>query len=421
MSGPKRARAHKPKPSPKAPEAIRPVPDARATSEAPARDGGAPPPATTAAAADFVWPPPDAEIDAMEVVPLTTSSAPSTPVLHRAEAAEVNLLPGSSRLTARDLDRLSRLTRGESLDTGRTRVDWKRAGAIAALFLLVSGAFGAGLYLGARHARSGQNANPVVERTTETATNESARGVEAQPASPQSAGRPSVSHPEDEGRSGARRRDARPSGAPRDAVAASRSRGRSPRLADTPAAPSRRVPSTRSAADAGAGGGDLAAGAEPSSDHPPELSAAVLMPAPAGAVDTALAAVPVVPSAARRAEASGVITRAADSTRIRQTVERFERAYDALDAGAAHAVWPSLQVERLSRAFSALKSQALTFERCSITKVAEQTANVACAGSTEVVPRIGHGTRVSEALHWQFTLKRIAGEWLIDAVDVKRP
>lgn len=412
MNSPKGARAPQSDASPMTPDVARQPPDAPAPNGAAARDAA--PPAATDAAVDFVWPPPDAEIDAIEVVPLTTSSA-SMPVLHRADTAGVNLLPGRSGLTARDLDRLAQLTRDEPLDNARTRVDWKHAGAIAVIFLLVSGALATGLYLGARDARSGRNPNPVIGRTTEIATNESARSMEAIPASPQRAGRPEGPHPEDADRSGAR-----PSNAPREVVTVSRSGDRSPGSAGTNAAASRRVQSMRSSVDAGVGRGDVAAGVEMRA-RPVESTSSILMPVTAGGADTALAAVPMVPSAARRAEASGVIARAADLARIRQTVERFERAYDALDADAAHVVWPSLQVERLSRAFSALKSQVLTFERCSIDNVTQQMANVACAGSTKVVPRVGHGTPVVEAGHWQFTLKQIEGEWLIDAVDVKRP
>jgi len=150
------------------------------------------------------------------------------------------------------------------------------------------------------------------------------------------------------------------------------------------------------------------------------LDPPVLVPGAAavsGAGD-ALGALDPVASPARRAEASGVVGPGADAVRIRETLGQYERAYDALDARAAAAVWPSLDVAALSRAFSTLKSQAVTFDRCRILGVGPATATASCTGSTTVVRRIGHHSPIVEPLQWTFTLHRHADTWQIDSVRI---
>lgn len=155
---------------------------------------------------------------------------------------------------------------------------------------------------------------------------------------------------------------------------------------------------------------------------PDAPEAAVPETQPVSGVGDALQALNSVASPARRAETSGVVGPGADAARIRETIGRYERAYDALDARAAAVVWPTLDVGALSRAFSTLKSQAVTFDRCSVNTVsaAAATATASCSGTTTVVRRIGHPSPIVEPLQWTFTLHRHADSWQIDTVRIAR-
>jgi hypothetical protein len=137
-------------------------------------------------------------------------------------------------------------------------------------------------------------------------------------------------------------------------------------------------------------------------------------------VDATITALPGISSPARRAEASGLVAKATAMADIRRTVERFAHAYNLLDANAAQEVWPSVPVEQLSRAFNDLQSQSLTFDRCAINRLSVDAASVSCAGSTRIVPRIGHASPRVESRQWRFTLARADTAWLIETVDVSR-
>jgi hypothetical protein len=105
---------------------------------------------------------------------------------------------------------------------------------------------------------------------------------------------------------------------------------------------------------------------------------------------------------------------------VQRTLAEFQRAYAMLDANAAAARWPSVDVAALARAFSGLKAQRLVFDRCKLL-VGTSTALATCAGTTTVVRQIGSTTPVTESLQWAFKLRRATGnDWLIDSVQTTR-
>jgi hypothetical protein len=56
-----------------------------------------------------------------------------------------------------------------------------------------------------------------------------------------------------------------------------------------------------------------------------------------------------------------------ESTAIRRVLQRYEQAYDDLDARAAASVWPSLDARRLAGIFARLREQNLDFTECETT------------------------------------------------------
>lgn len=97
---------------------------------------------------------------------------------------------------------------------------------------------------------------------------------------------------------------------------------------------------------------------------------------------------------------------------VRSTLNRYAAAYSALDADAAQRVWPGVDRAALSRAFETLSSQEISLADCRI-NVAAHTARATCAGSASWTPRVGSGSRRTDARRWDFELAKAAGAWRI--------
>jgi len=131
-------------------------------------------------------------------------------------------------------------------------------------------------------------------------------------------------------------------------------------------------------------------------------------PAPA-AVDVAER---VVEPVAAAVSAAYVDPTSGDEDRIRAALTRWRTAYSALDAAAAREVWPSVDARALERAFQALKSQELRFDRCDLT-VNGGSAQAACTGRAIYVPRIGKPSPRATPREWTFELKKDDQRWTI--------
>ena len=127
-----------------------------------------------------------------------------------------------------------------------------------------------------------------------------------------------------------------------------------------------------------------------------------------------------VPPAAAPATAS-VALRAADVASVRETLSRYGAAYSRLDASAARAVWPSVDVRALGRAFSELRSQRVTLADCDIA-VDGARAKAACRGAATYVPRAGDQNPRTEARDWRFELEKGRdANWRIASATISVP
>ena len=98
---------------------------------------------------------------------------------------------------------------------------------------------------------------------------------------------------------------------------------------------------------------------------------------------------------------------------------RYGAAYSRLDAGAARAVWPSVDSRALARAFDTLQSQSVVFDRCDV-DVQGRVAQATCHGSSTYVPRMGERSPRTESRQWTFKLeKHDDARWQIRSAETR--
>lgn len=109
---------------------------------------------------------------------------------------------------------------------------------------------------------------------------------------------------------------------------------------------------------------------------------------------------------------------APERTAIQQLLVQYAHAYDALDAGAASAIWPSVDAGSLERAFAGIKQQSLLFDRCEL-DVAVTQATAVCPGSLTFVRRVGDTTPKVLRASWTFAFERAPDGWQIARVAAR--
>src|SRR5205814_4727778 len=97
-----------------------------------------------------------------------------------------------------------------------------------------------------------------------------------------------------------------------------------------------------------------------------------------------------------------------EKTLVEETLTRYRRAYNRLDARLAQAVYPAVNAPALARAFDGLESQSLVFNECDI-DVRGGAATVTCRGTSRYVPKIGNRDARTEPRVWDFTLRKAEG------------
>jgi hypothetical protein len=108
-----------------------------------------------------------------------------------------------------------------------------------------------------------------------------------------------------------------------------------------------------------------------------------------------------------------------DNSAIRDVIGRYRRAFNSLDAKAAHQVWPTVNQSTLDRAFGQLQEQNLSFDRCTIA-VKGVVAQANCSGSARYIPRIGSRSAQTAQRQWSFSLRKAdEGAWLIQHVEAR--
>jgi hypothetical protein len=103
---------------------------------------------------------------------------------------------------------------------------------------------------------------------------------------------------------------------------------------------------------------------------------------------------------------------------IQSALSRYQTAYRDLDAGAARAIWPSVDSKALSKAFDRLEQQDLFFDSCRIA-VHDVRAVASCQGFARYVPRVGSKAPRDDQRQWEFKLSKVDDIWLIDSVSAR--
>jgi hypothetical protein len=97
---------------------------------------------------------------------------------------------------------------------------------------------------------------------------------------------------------------------------------------------------------------------------------------------------------------------------VRQTVEKYTRAYERLDVRAAKAVWPSLDERELGRAFQGLEAQRIRMS-CGRISITGRDANAHCSGDATYHPKVGSRVVRLTEREWTFNLSRSDSGWQI--------
>jgi hypothetical protein len=146
-------------------------------------------------------------------------------------------------------------------------------------------------------------------------------------------------------------------------------------------------------------------------DVVPALDATTIAPIPVAARSRDLGSVGV-----EVARPTSIASLAAEESGVRRALHSYEAAYENLNVDDTVKIWPSVDRERLARAFGRLKSQGLTLDSCAIT-VNDTTATAYCRGTLRWVQRVGNTAPLSAEQRWTFTMVRADGEWKIDNVS----
>jgi hypothetical protein len=106
------------------------------------------------------------------------------------------------------------------------------------------------------------------------------------------------------------------------------------------------------------------------------------------------------------------LVRDEDERLVRQVIERYQAAYEALDARSAQGIWPRVNAEALARAFAGLNAQELRFDDCGV-DIRGTAALATCRGSVRYVPKVGRQEPRVDSRVWTFSLEKQGPQWLI--------
>jgi hypothetical protein len=83
-------------------------------------------------------------------------------------------------------------------------------------------------------------------------------------------------------------------------------------------------------------------------------------------------------------------------------------------------VYPSVDERKLAEAFSDLRSQSVSFERCEIQLESSTSAKASCHGKASFVAKVGIKEERTESRTVQFELKRDGEAWKIQKAQTGR-
>ena len=151
--------------------------------------------------------------------------------------------------------------------------------------------------------------------------------------------------------------------------------------------------------------------------RPPVETETLSSPPVAASLPPRVAAATPAPARAPAERAS--VVDVDETSLVRNVLRRYQTAYDRLDAGLAHEVWPAVNQAALARAFGDLESQSITFNDCDV-RLRTDTAAATCTGSARYTPKVGSRESRVEPRVWNFTLRKRAGGWLIETARAER-
>ena len=105
---------------------------------------------------------------------------------------------------------------------------------------------------------------------------------------------------------------------------------------------------------------------------------------------------------------------------IDETLANVSQAYRALDAAALAVVWPGADAAALSRQFSSLKYQSLSFDACDVRATGPDRAVASCAVSIAAAAKEGDPSLQQRRESWTIVLAREGERYLITGVSTRR-
>jgi hypothetical protein len=145
---------------------------------------------------------------------------------------------------------------------------------------------------------------------------------------------------------------------------------------------------------------------------PPASTTVAPLPAPSPLNPEALPA----PALAIPVPTAGTLS--TESIALDQMLNRYEQAYDRLDARAVASIWPSVDSRALSRAFARLREQDLELGNCSFA-ISENAATAQCSGQLRYAQRVGDTTPKSERHVWTIQFAGVGEVWRIVRVSAQ--
>lgn len=104
---------------------------------------------------------------------------------------------------------------------------------------------------------------------------------------------------------------------------------------------------------------------------------------------------------------------------MRRTLRDYAEAYGSMNVQATARVWPSVDRRALTRAFTTLKSQGLTFESCTV-NLAEERATAHCRGTVRFVRKVGNPDPLTALQEWVFKMRKFGNDWMIENVSASQ-
>jgi len=141
-------------------------------------------------------------------------------------------------------------------------------------------------------------------------------------------------------------------------------------------------------------------------------------PPPARTTAPATSPAPAVSTAATSAAGGPPSRGSADASAVQAVLDRYARAFSALDVEATGAIWPDVDTKALARSFDQLDRQSVVLSGCEI-RVSDDLADASCAGQMRYVPKIGRKSERVASHQWTFTLRKMGAGWFITSVRSK--